>query len=419
MINRVHLKTETVQGETHVFGYSYDAQGRLTDVTRDGTATSHYEFDANGNRTVAPGLTASPVYDNQDRLLSYGSCTYAYKADGSLQTKTCPEGTTSYEYDALGNLRHVTLPNGTNIDYVIDGQNRRIGKRVNGVLVERFLYRSQLQPVAWLNGDGSVRATFVYGGKPNVPEYMVQGGATYRLITDQVGSVRLAVNGSTGMVAERIEWDEFGNVVADSAVGFLPFGFAGGLRDLDAGLVRFGARDYGPLTGRWTAKDPLRFGAGVPNLYSYVDGEPINFIDPRGLDKWKVVFRLARGGLIAIRDVTREQAARFVRLGEDVWTKRAADAANLAEEIGEGKACRHPPHKSGYSPHFHPSDESGRVMDKIDGTKPGHMFYGDGLKNFLFEVLDANGDGQLDDRDVFDWAWPLPTTPPWERNDGA
>ena len=54
-LGRIVSKTETVQGETHVFGYTYDAQGRLTDVTTDGNATSHYEYDANGNRTVAPG----------------------------------------------------------------------------------------------------------------------------------------------------------------------------------------------------------------------------------------------------------------------------------------------------------------------------------------------------------------------------
>ena len=108
-----------------------------------------------------------------------------------MQTKTCSEGTTSYDYDAFGNLRHVTLPDGTAIDYLIDGQNRRIGKKVNGAVVEGLLYRGQLQPAAWFNGDGTVRARFVYGGKPNVPEYMVtSAGATYRLVSDQVGSVR-------------------------------------------------------------------------------------------------------------------------------------------------------------------------------------------------------------------------------------
>src|SRR5260370_13050163 len=139
----------------------------------------------------------------------------------------------------------------------MDGQKRRVGKKVNGVLVEGFMYRNQLQPVAWLNGDGSVRGTFVYGEKANVPEYMVSGGVTYRLVTDQVGSVRLVVNTATATVAERGEWDEFGNVLSDSAPGTVPFGFAGGLRDVETTLVRFGARDYESVTGRWTASDPL------------------------------------------------------------------------------------------------------------------------------------------------------------------
>jgi RHS repeat-associated protein len=113
---------------------------------------------------------------------------------------------------------------------------------------------------------------------------MLLGGTTYRLITDQVGSVRLVENTSTGAVAERIDYDEFGNVLSDSAPGTQPFGFAGGLRDLDTGLTRFGARDYDSVTGRWTAKDPLSFGGGLTDLYSYVGSDPINKMDPKGLN---------------------------------------------------------------------------------------------------------------------------------------
>jgi RHS repeat-associated protein len=64
----------------------------------------------------------------------------------------------------------------------------------------------------------------------------------------------------------------------------IPFGFAGGLVDGDTGLVRFGARDYDPQTGRWTAKDPILFGGGDTNLYGYVWGDPVNYIDENG--KW-------------------------------------------------------------------------------------------------------------------------------------
>jgi len=51
----------------------------------------------------------------------------------------------------------------------------------------------------------------------------------------------------------------------------------------DTGLTRFGARDYDPEVGRWTAKDPIRFAGGQGNLYVYVANNPVNFTDPYGL----------------------------------------------------------------------------------------------------------------------------------------
>ena len=59
-----------------------------------------------------------------------------------------------------------------------------------------------------------------------------------------------------------MDHDEFGRVTLDTAPGFQPFGFAGGLYDRDTALVHFGAREYDPETGRWTTKDPIRFAAG-------------------------------------------------------------------------------------------------------------------------------------------------------------
>ena len=44
----------------------------------------------------------------------------------------------------------------------------------------------------------------------------------------------------------------------------------------------FGAKDYDPVTGRWTTQDPIRFEGGL-NLYGYVVQDPVNWIDPKGL----------------------------------------------------------------------------------------------------------------------------------------
>jgi RHS repeat-associated protein len=85
-------------------------------------------------------------------------------------------------------------------------------------------------------------------------------------------------------VVKRIDYDSFGNIIADTNPGFsMPFGFAGGLYDKDTGLVRFGLRDYDPDTGRWTAKDPISFAGGDTDLYGYCLNDPVNFLDPLGL----------------------------------------------------------------------------------------------------------------------------------------
>jgi RHS repeat-associated protein len=63
---------------------------------------------------------------------------------------------------------------------------------------------------------------------------------------------------------------------------WMPFGFAGGLFDQDTSIVRFGARDYDPLTGRWISKDPIRFEAVGSNLFVYSSNDPVNFTDPGG-----------------------------------------------------------------------------------------------------------------------------------------
>jgi RHS repeat-associated protein len=91
------------------------------------------------------------------------------------------------------------------------------------------------------------------------------------------------IDASTGQVAQRIDYDEWGQVLSDTNPGFQPFGYAGGLYDPDTGLVRFGARDYDAATGRWTTKDPIGFGGGDGNLYGYVRGNPISLTDPLGL----------------------------------------------------------------------------------------------------------------------------------------
>jgi RHS repeat-associated protein len=305
-LGRITRKVETIGGVTHTYDYTYDAADRLAEVDEDGVTTAAYFYDANGNRLSrsAGGVSTIGTYDEQDRLLNYGGNSYAYTANGELLTKTSGGQTTAYDYDLLGNLMSVALPDGTDIRYIVDGQNRRIGKKVNGTLTQGFLYDGQIQIVAELDGSNNVVSRFVYGTKGNVPDYMIRGGVTYRIISDSLGSPRVVIDTTTGTIAQQLDYDEFGNIVFDTNPGFQPFGFAGGLYDHHTKLTRFGARDYDAETGRWTSKDPILFLAGDTNLYGYVFNDPVNWIDPWGLschgDAWlgKLQIGLDIAGLI-------------------------------------------------------------------------------------------------------------------------
>jgi len=283
-LGRITTLKDTIGGQVTTYTYAYDHAGRLTTVKKGGATVATYTYDNNSNRlSVTTGSgTTSGTYDAQDRLLTFGNASYTYTANGELATKTAGAQITSYQYDALGNLTAVTLPNGTQIAYIIDAENHRVGKKVNAALVSGFLYDGDTL-VAQLDANNQLVSQFVYGSGSIAPDYMVAGGVTYRIFSDHLGSPRLVVNSSTGQIAERIDYDEFGNVVNDTNPGFQPFGFAGGVYDPDTKLVRLGARDYDPSNGRWTAKDPIRFAGGDTNLYGYVLSDPVNSIDPSGL----------------------------------------------------------------------------------------------------------------------------------------
>jgi YD repeat-containing protein len=81
--------------------------------------------EGSGNRTNGfnprQGTLLTATYDNQDRLLAYGTtlggeATYTYTANCEVETKTDASGITIYTYDALGNLRTVALPNADRTD---------------------------------------------------------------------------------------------------------------------------------------------------------------------------------------------------------------------------------------------------------------------------------------------------------------
>jgi RHS repeat-associated protein len=282
-LGRVTGITVTTDGLSTTKTFTFDSIGQLITESADGVSANDYTYDANGNRFTSNG---NEIYDEQDRLVSNAEWEFTYNRNGFLIRKAhkITDAIAEFKYDNLGNLLQVKNSNGSTVEYTVDGLDRRIQRKVTNTVTDSYLYQDQLKPIAQLNEDGSIRASFVYGTRSNSPDLILKSGVTYRVIHDHLGSPIFVVDTRNNEVVQKMTYDTWGKILTDSNPGFQPFGFAGGLYDATTGLVRFGARDYDPSIGRWLNKDPIRFDGGW-NFYAYVGNDPLNFIDPSGLSR--------------------------------------------------------------------------------------------------------------------------------------
>ncbi len=292
---RITQKTETAGGIAANYSYTYDHMGRLLTVTKDGALEEEYRYDANGTRNyemnTRRGIAGRNfAYSDEDHLLIAGDMRYEYDLDGFLTNKTKETDKTSYVYSSRGELLSVNLPDGRLIEYLHDPLGRRIAKKVDGTITEKYLWQGLTRLLAVYDGSDNLLIRFEYADD-RVPVAVTTEGVTYYLSYDQVGSLRVVAD-TAGDVIKRIDYDSFGNIIADTNPAFeVPFGFARGLYDPDTELVRFGYRDYDPDVGRWTAKDPIGFAGGDTDLYGYVLNDPIKLVDANGLYTWPYTWK--------------------------------------------------------------------------------------------------------------------------------
>ena len=277
----------TAQTTTVVYDYTYDDMGRLLTVKANDTLVEEYRYNTQGARVYEMNSRRNITgrtyeYSIEDHLVRVGDTTYQYDADGFLRKKTIGGEVTLYSYSSRGELLRVDLPDGKVIEYINDPLGRRIAKKINGAIVEKFLWQGLTQLLAVYNSDNTLLYRYEYADD-RLPIAFTNGVQKYYMHYDQVGSLRSVTDVATGIVRE-IQYDTFGSIIADSKPAISHFAFMGGLYDSQTGLVRAGYRDYDPQSGIWTAKDPILFSGGNVDIYGYVENDPVNRIDPEGLE---------------------------------------------------------------------------------------------------------------------------------------
>jgi len=92
-----------------------------------------------------------------------------------------------------------------------------------------------------------------------------------------------AMTDQSGALVWTADYKPFGEAMVDpSSTVVNDFRFPGQILDRETGYHYNWNRYYDPGTGRYLTADPIGLAGGI-NLYAYVEGNPVNMIDPSGL----------------------------------------------------------------------------------------------------------------------------------------
>ncbi|MFE4516270.1 RHS repeat-associated core domain-containing protein [Kitasatospora sp. NPDC056783] len=274
------------------------AHTQVGDAVTGGAYWTDWSFDALGNRTRQVEHSTTGGADT--------TTTYTYNGNGKNQphTLTSATGGTSLEYDATGNTtKRVTAANGTqtmawdeagrlssikggtagDTSYVYDADGKVLLQKDPGSTV---LYLPGQQHT--LASGGTVTGT------RSIP--LPGGGTVVR--TGSLANYQFEIadpHGTAGLVLDRTcqtpTWRQFTPYGAPrGAAATWPDnrGFLNAPNSSATGLTILGARQYDPVTGRFTSLDPVFEPTDAQQLggYNYAGSNPITKSDPSGLMAW-------------------------------------------------------------------------------------------------------------------------------------
>ena len=262
--------------------FQYDSLNRLTQASSASYGISNtitYNYNQIGNMT----------YNSQMGMYSYGgpgphavtqagSNAYQYDANGNMTSRT--GYAIAYDYDN----RAVTL-NGANgaVQSVYDYTGQRVEKIAP---IGTTVYMGKLY--SCMNGACT---KYIFAGLSRIA--VVSPSGTYFYNDDHLGSSSV-ITDQNGNDVEDIHYYPLGQVLSKTGSVDVKHKYTGQEEDLETGLDYFNARYYDPALGRFISADiyvQSPFDPQALNRYSYVENNPIIYIDPTGHFTWKHPFR--------------------------------------------------------------------------------------------------------------------------------
>lgn len=307
----LNVENYTDNGQRHDFGY--DGLDRLISAAHPagiGLPTAEaFGYDKVGNREDPNPLNADVYqYDGNNRMAQSPGKTYGYDLDGNMTRRLTGFVNEIFSYNKDNRLTSYNDGATVVATYQYDPMGRRISKTVAGVTTWYLWDQGKL--IAEYNGAGTRLKRYAYMPGEFAPTQMADANGIYDIHTDHLQTPKMLTNAAQQIVWSR-EQEAFGQTVfnddADGNGVAVEFNirFAGQYYDQETQLHYNHHRYYSPDIGRYTTADPLGIIPGltptplIPNnkanvaedmmrglnhVYAYVGNNPLNWIDPFGLE---------------------------------------------------------------------------------------------------------------------------------------
>ena len=176
----------------------------------------------------------------------------------------------NYEVDYVGDYEDETTAT-----YTYDAIGRRASKKVDGATTTHRWDGSSIV------GDSGTGAATYYRGI-NIIAQNKNNAVNYYVYDGHGNTVTLTdANGAT---VSKCDYSAYGNRTSIKSYINTPFKYCGEYQDNESGMVYLRNRYYKINEGRFTQEDPAKDGL---NWYAYCGNNPVNFVDPFGLDSIK------------------------------------------------------------------------------------------------------------------------------------
>jgi len=270
--------------------WQYDVSNQLIRETRSGAHgfDATHVYDASGNRVlqVDGGTVTTFTFDAANQISSrwqggVGTTTYGHDAAGNRTIVSAPGGTTYYTWDEENHMVVANPPPGL-VTMAYSAEGKRVQKQ-SWMATTNYLFdfKKVLQET---DGMGNLKHEYtstneVYGDLLSAYD---GSGTSYHQF-DALGSTDALLDDS-GSLKDAWMYRAYGRPQQTQGTDPNAFTFVGKQSyyfDMELGLYLASVRAMDPATARWVSKDPV---PTDPNAYMYCGNNPVNRVDPSGLD---------------------------------------------------------------------------------------------------------------------------------------